>query len=126
MKCCKCGNKLSTSIAYIIDGEQNICFVCYKQADENAPQPSRNVVRWLNRLVKMKHGGPALKKLIELRISVNEQLAHDSHLVVNSKHQLGAIGLLNGALTSMGFKRIQAIYNDDPMQTLHKFAIYEE
>ena len=130
MKCCECNEPLSLSTAWVIDGDDKICLICYRLKNRDGENdtlltPSQRVVSWLNRLVKMKHGGPALRKLIDLRVSVNEELAHDRHLVVNSSHQVSAIGLLNGALTAMGYKRI-AYQLDDKTKNLVGFQIYEE
>lgn len=57
----------------------------------------------------------AIADILDYRVSCTESLADHPHIVVlpgHGSYAVGALGLINGVLTSLGLPRVMAVYNE--------------
>jgi len=58
----------------------------------------------------------AIADILDYRVSCSKSLADSPHVVVlelaGDNYAVGALGLINATLTSLGLPRVMAVYND--------------
>lgn len=71
------------------------------------------IIKFMNELLELDR--VTISKLIDTRIICNELLANHPTVQVNSEHEVGLLGILNGlvGIKDNGYGYITAVFDDD-------------